>query len=170
MRVLLTGGTGFVGSHTAGALQRSRHTIRVLARDPSRVPLVLGPLGLETDEIAIGNITVPASVEAALDDCDAVVHCPAQLGIGRSHTGTVNVDGARTVVGCALERGIDPIVYLSSITVHLPSLPRRSQCTFRAPIRSSRRQAHWLGRSEPTVPRRPPSTGSSKTSKPTEPR
>ena len=122
MRVLLTGGTGFIGSHTLGALQRSGHTVRVLARVPSLVPHVLGPLGIEADEIAAGDMTVPASVEAALDDCDAVVHCAAQIGIGGGHSpkGTVNIDGAHAVIGGALERGIDPIVYTSSITVHLP--------------------------------------------------
>jgi dihydroflavonol-4-reductase len=122
MRVLLTGGTGFVGSHTVGALQRSGHTVRILARDPSRVPAVLGPLGLDADEIAGGDMTVQNSVDAALQGCDAVVHCAAQIGIGggRGPKATANVDGARAVVGGAVERGIDPIVYTSSITVHLP--------------------------------------------------
>jgi dihydroflavonol-4-reductase len=138
VRVLLTGGTGFVGSHTVGALQRSGHTVRVLARDASRVPAVLGPLGgarvppgpgthlgplgLVADEIAVGDMTVHDSVDAALEGCDAVVHCAAQIGIGggRGPTGTANVDGAHAVVGGAIARGIDPIVYTSSITVHLP--------------------------------------------------
>ena len=124
MHVLITGGTGFVGSHAVGSLQRAGHTVRVLARDPYRVPSVLGPLGLEADDIATGDMTVPESVDAALDGCDAVVHCAAQIGIGGGlgPTGTANVDGAHAVVGGAVDRGIDPIVYTSSITVHLPCL------------------------------------------------
>ena len=126
MHVLITGGTGFVGSHAVGSIQRAGHTVRVLAREPSRVPIVLGPLGLEADDIATGDMTVPESVDAALEGCDAVVHCAAQIGIGGGlgPAGTANVDGARAVVGGAVERGIDPIVYTSSITVHLPCLDR----------------------------------------------
>jgi len=124
VHVLITGGTGFVGSHAVGSLQRAGHTVRVLARNPYRVASVLEPLGLEADDIAPGDMTVPDSVHAALEGCDAVVHCAAQIGIGggRSPTGTANVDGARAVVGGAVDRGIDPIVYTSSITVHLPCL------------------------------------------------
>ncbi|HEY4927964.1 MAG TPA: NAD-dependent epimerase/dehydratase family protein [Acidimicrobiales bacterium] len=123
MRVLVTGGTGFVGSHTVGALQRDGHTVRILARDPARVPAVLGPLSLVADEITVGDMTVPESVNAALDGCGAVVHCAAEIGVGGGHgpTGTTNVDGARAVIGSAVARGLDPVVYTSSITVHLPS-------------------------------------------------
>ena len=45
MRILITGGTGFVGSHAVGALRREGHTVRVLARDPTRVPLCSGSSG-----------------------------------------------------------------------------------------------------------------------------
>ena len=122
MHVLITGGTGFVGSHAVGSLQLAGHTVRVLARDASRVPCVLGALGLEADEIIEGDMTDSGSVNAGLNGCDAVVHCAAEIGIGGGHgpTGTANVDGARLVVGGASARGIDPIIYTSSITVHLP--------------------------------------------------
>jgi nucleoside-diphosphate-sugar epimerase len=122
VRVLVTGGTGFIGSHAVGALQRDGHAVRVLARDAARVPLVLGPLGLEADEVATGDMTDPGAVAAALDGCDAVVHCAAEIGVGggRGPSGTANLDGARLVIGRAVAAGLDPVVYTSSITVHLP--------------------------------------------------
>lgn len=123
MKVLVTGGTGFIGSHAVGALQRGGHTVRLLVRDPSRVPLVLGPLGLSGEEIVTGDMTDRVAVDTALDGCGAVVHCAAQIGVGggTGPAGTDNLLGARTVVGLAVAKGIDPIIYTSSITVHLPS-------------------------------------------------
>jgi len=123
MKVLVTGGTGFIGSHAVVALQREGHTVRILARDPARVPVVLEPLGADVVDIASGDMCDPSSVRAAMEQCDAVVHCAAEIGVGggRGPTGTSNVDGARAVIGSALELGLDPVIYTSSITVHLPA-------------------------------------------------
>ena len=123
MRVLVTGGTGFIGSHAVGALQREGHIVRILVRDLGRVPLVLAPLGLDADEVAAGDMTDSEAVATALSGCDAVVHCAAEIGVGggRGLSATANLDGARLVVGQAVEAGLDPVVYTSSITVHLPS-------------------------------------------------
>lgn len=123
MRVLVTGGTGYVGSHAVAALRRDGHTVRILARDPARVARVLAPLGTEADEVASGDMTDPTAVGTALAGCDAVVHCAAEIGVGggRGLSASANLDGARLVIGGAVDAGLDPVVYTSSITVHLPS-------------------------------------------------
>src|SRR5437879_13216479 len=74
MRVLLTGGTGYVGSHAAAALVRSGHEVRLLVRSPDRVATSLGPLGVSVPDVAVGDITDVGSIDAALAGCDAVVH------------------------------------------------------------------------------------------------
>jgi len=43
VKILVTGGTGFVGSHAVSVLQRSGHVVRLLARNPTKVAGVLGP-------------------------------------------------------------------------------------------------------------------------------
>ena len=121
MKVLVTGGTGFVGSHTVAALLRHGHQVRVLARDPGRVPAVLGPLGVEAEAVR-GDVTDRASVAHAVAGCDAAVHAAAEIGVGGAgQTTDVNVVGTRTVLDEALAAGLDPVVYTSTITAYLPS-------------------------------------------------
>ena len=122
MKVLVTGGTGFVGSHTAAALKHRGHEVRILARNPERVPVVLEPFGIDVESIQ-GDVTDPLSVASALHGCDAVVHAAAEIGVGGAggQTTDVNVVGTRTVLTEAIAAGVDPIVYTSTITVYLPS-------------------------------------------------
>jgi nucleoside-diphosphate-sugar epimerase len=74
-------------------------------------------------DVVPGDMVDPAAVATALDGCDAVVHAAAQIGVsGGTESGPeANVKGVRHVVGQAVERGCDPIVYTSTFTVHLPT-------------------------------------------------
>lgn len=120
MKVLVTGATGFVGSHAAAALATAGHDVRVLARTPAKVPSVLGPLGVEPEVVA-GDMTDATAVVDAVRGCDAVVHAAAQIGVGAGGSATeANLAGVETVIGTALAEGVDRIVYTSSMAVHLP--------------------------------------------------
>jgi nucleoside-diphosphate-sugar epimerase len=70
-RVLITGGTGFVGSHAVETFLAGSWRVRALIRNPSRMTWLAG-LPIET---AVGTLDNVESLRAAARDCDAVVHC-----------------------------------------------------------------------------------------------
>ena len=74
MRVLITGGTGLVGSHTVAAVERAGHEPRLLVRDPARMPRA----GLDH---VVGDVTDGDSVAKALDGCDAVLHAASVVSL-----------------------------------------------------------------------------------------
>ena len=117
MLVALTGGTGFIGSHTVRALLAARHRVRLLVRDPRKVERVYAPLGIEIDELVQGDVTDPAAVARLLEDCDAVVHAAAVVALEVARAPEVratNEQGVRQVVGGAVKRRIPRILYVSS--------------------------------------------------------
>ncbi len=126
MRVLVTGGTGFVGAWTAKAVADAGHDVRFLVRRPERLTTSAGALGLDTSDHVVGDITDRGSVRTALAGCDAVVHCAAVVAFGpgaAEKMARTNLEGARHVLGQAVELGLDPVVHVSSIAaVFDPSL------------------------------------------------
>jgi nucleoside-diphosphate-sugar epimerase len=84
MKVLVTGGTGFVGSHSVAALVSRGHQVRLLVRSRDRVARSLSPLGVADVESVVGDVTVPQSVEEVMAGCDAVLHAAAVYSLDRS--------------------------------------------------------------------------------------
>jgi nucleoside-diphosphate-sugar epimerase len=121
--VVVTGGTGYVGSHAIAALARDGHRIRVLARSPERIPAVLAPLGVDPAESVTGDVTDPVAVERALEGADAVLHVASVFSMDARRAEemrSVNVRGTDIVLGTAHRLGLDPIVYVSSELALLP--------------------------------------------------
>ncbi len=75
-RILVTGATGFVGSHTAERCLKAGHTVVTVARASSDTRL-LEQLGVE---IIRGDLNDPAVVQKAMNGVTAVVHCAAKVG------------------------------------------------------------------------------------------
>ena len=115
MQVLLTGATGFVGSHVGRALVAGGHTVRALAR-PSSSRAVLG----DVPEIAWveGDVGDVPSLRAAVRGCEAVVHAAAVVAFAPREAGRqreVNVEGTRHLVEAARAAGVRRFVHTSSI-------------------------------------------------------
>jgi nucleoside-diphosphate-sugar epimerase len=130
MRVLVTGGTGYVGAFTVQALLAAGHAPRLLVRNPDRLKTTVATLGVDLDdlEIATGDMTDEASVVTALDGVDAVIHCAAVVAaLNRSDaqaTVDTNVHGTMNVINSALAAGCDPVIHTSSIAaLFSPSEP-----------------------------------------------
>ncbi|MFC9557067.1 SDR family NAD(P)-dependent oxidoreductase [Rhodococcus sp. NPDC056960] len=118
MLVLVTGGTGFIGAWSAKAAADAGHRVRFLVRDPARLVTSAAALGLDTSDHVVGDITDAESVRRALDGCDAVIHAAAVVAVDPRRADEMlqtNLAGARNVLGTAVEMGLDPIVYVSSI-------------------------------------------------------
>lgn len=77
MKVLVTGGAGFIGSHTVDLLLARGHLVRVL--DSLRPPVHRGGAqGLPTDvDVRIGDVEDPAALRSSLEGVDAVFHLAA---------------------------------------------------------------------------------------------
>lgn len=139
MRILVTGGTGFVGSHSVAALIAQGHDVRLLVRSPDRIAPALEPLGVTQDvDYVVGDVTDPVSVGTALAGCDAVLHAAAVYDLdARSYreTARTNVVGAETVLLAAIEHGCDPVVHVSSFVA---LLQRRATVTPDSPLASVR--------------------------------
>jgi nucleoside-diphosphate-sugar epimerase len=123
MRILVTGGTGFVGSHSVAALMADGHEVKLLVRSPDRIAPALAPLGVkERLDHVVGDVTDRDCVERALTGCDAVLHAAAVYDLdARAYPGIarVNVAGAETVLRAAVARGCDPVVHVSSFVALL---------------------------------------------------
>jgi dihydroflavonol-4-reductase len=122
MRVLVTGGTGYVGAHSVKALVHAGHSVRLLVRDAAKAQAVLGALGIERLDCVSGDMTDEASVLKALKGCHAVLHCAAVVSTDRRRATEMlraNPRGAELVLGHAVRLGLDPVVHVSSVAALL---------------------------------------------------
>jgi len=98
MKVLVTGGTGFVGSHSVAALVSLGHQVRLLVRSRDRVVRSLSPLGVADVESVVGDVTAPGSVEEAMPHCDDS-RTASELGITARDLRVTLTDTVRWLAG-----------------------------------------------------------------------
>ncbi len=109
MKVLVTGGTGFIGPRIVHALRARDAEVRVLVRRPERAARV-------TDvELATGDVTNATSLRKAMLGCTHVVHLVAIIRGSREDFDRVMVQGTQNVVAAAKEAGIERLVLMSAI-------------------------------------------------------
>lgn len=125
MRVLVTGGSGYVGSHAVRELARQGHEVIIYDN------LSTGHIALsEGFELVVGDIADKEKLKRCLDGVDVVMHFAASSYVGESVANprkyfANNVEAALKLVDCLLERSVKKIVFSSSCAVygtpsHLP--------------------------------------------------
>lgn len=129
MRVLVTGGAGFIGSHSVEGLLADGHQVRVLDNF-STGKLSNLPQNSERLEITEGDITNRADCEAAMVGISHVLHLAAQVSVATSfqapaESATVNILGFLNIAEAAIREGVRTLVYASSAAVYgnLATLP-----------------------------------------------
>jgi NADH dehydrogenase len=109
--VLVTGGTGFVGPHVVHTLRASDLPVRALVRDSGRGSR-LSAWGVD---LAVGDVTDPASLRAACEGADTVVHLVAIIKGSEADFDRVMSQGTRNVVAAAQEAGVRRVVLASAL-------------------------------------------------------
>jgi dTDP-glucose 4,6-dehydratase len=131
MRILVTGGAGFIGSHYVRSLLQDRYagheTSQVTVLDKLTYAGNLANLAPVRDserlQFVEGDILDPQVVDRLVAEADAVVHFAAESHVDRSILGAAdfvmtNVVGTQTLLDAALRHGVDKFVHVSTDEVY----------------------------------------------------
>ena len=128
MRVLLTGGAGYIGSHTALVLMDRGHEVIVLDDfSNSSVEAVrrIEELGGRSVRLVTADLAEPGAARAGLEgiEFDAVIHLAGLKAVGESVAQPtryyrVNIDSSLALLDLMAERGVTSLVFSSSATVY----------------------------------------------------
>jgi dTDP-L-rhamnose 4-epimerase len=131
MRVLITGGAGFIGSHLADRLLAEGHEVRALDNlDPQVHREGQRPGYLDAAvELQVGDVRDHEAVRRALEGIDAVYHFAAAVGVGQSmyqvaHYTRVNNLGTAVLLEALIAKPVERLVIASSMSLYGEGLYR----------------------------------------------
>src|SRR6266404_5781237 len=118
MLALVTGATGFLGSHVARVLAEQGAQLRLLVRPASDLRNIDGLNGDRGVDRVVGDLRDAVSIEKALSGCDVVFHVAADYRLWVRDPDEMyrsNVEGTRGILQAARETGVRRVVYTSSV-------------------------------------------------------
>lgn len=116
-KILVTGGTGFLGSYILAELISKNYTVRAIRRS-SKLPEWIDPAILNRVEWVEGDVLDVVSLEDALEGMDAVIHSAAMVSFLKKERKAMyhcNEEGTANVVNIALEKNVTRLVHISSV-------------------------------------------------------
>lgn len=116
-KILVTGGTGFLGAYILRNLVEQGLPVRALRRSDRQPFFIPAPL-LQQVEWVDGDVLDPVSLETAMEGAGAVIHAAAVVSFARAERQrmyAVNVEGTANVVNTALEAGVERFLHVSSV-------------------------------------------------------
>lgn len=122
MKVLVTGGTGFIGSRLTLDLLSENHQVRVVGQQNNDAELANTDLIKRAGaEVILTSLADPTSYASMLDGVDCVYHLGAaqhEANVADQHFVDVNVEGTRKLLDACVEQGVKKFVYGSTIGVY----------------------------------------------------
>lgn len=114
MKVLVTGGTGFIGQHLCTELHERGHDVTAMSRSPESDAV---PDGVE---LAQGDVTDRDSLDEAFEGQDTVVHLVALSPLYQPDGGEeahyeIHLGGTENVLDAAEDHGVDRFVHMSAV-------------------------------------------------------
>lgn len=110
MRILVTGGTGVIGTETISELIRSGHTVRLLSRHAEEDARQWNGV-----EPAQGDVSEPASLAGVAEGCDAVLHIAGLISDDVAELERINVEGTANMLAEGRRAGVGRFIYISSL-------------------------------------------------------
>lgn len=116
-KVLVTGGTGFLGAYIIQALVENGYAVRAIHRSANYPDFIPASI-IQNVEWVEGDILDVVSLEEAMQGIDCVVHAAAMVSFHKADKRNlfqINIDGTANVVNMAIETGISKMYYISSV-------------------------------------------------------
>lgn len=115
--ILVTGGTGFLGSYIIKLLVEKGYRVRAIRRS-SKLPTWMDESVFKNVEWVEGDVLDVVALEEAMEGVEAVIHSAAVVSFLKKERKTmyqVNIDGTTNVLNVMLEKNINRLVYISSV-------------------------------------------------------
>jgi dihydroflavonol-4-reductase len=150
MTTLVTGASGFLGSHVTRQLVARGETVRVLLRSSS-TNRAIADLSLE---YVTGDLRDPASLDRAMSGVTRVFHVAADYRLWAKHTNEIydsNVGGTKNLLAAAKRAGVEQLIYTSTvatIAVDRPQLPSESTDAKLEEMVGHYKRSKWMAEEE----------------------